>query len=187
MAERFGPQPPDPAVDRRVREVVKSWKLDITAYKLDIPLKTGIAVGAMGYRHAPLDVKVAVAMFCFTVACFDDKVIGVQECREFLPRYYQHQPQQHILLEKILESTHVLRQLVPTYSANIIFSGLLEYCNEDVFYAEQPIVTSHNLKLEAGNYSEFVRMVDGIPGPFIVSIWPKSLFPDVKEYVQALP
>ena len=90
-------------------------------------------------------------------------------------------------LDKILEATYDLRQLVPTYSANIIFTGLLEYCNEDVFYADEYVVASHDLRDEAKNYSEFVRMIDGIPGPFIVSIWPKSLFPDVKEYVQALP
>lgn len=185
--ERFGPHLPDPAVDRRVREVIQSWELGIAPHKLEIPIKTGVAVGAMSYRHAPFEVQVAVALFCFAVACFDDKVIDAQGRREFLPRHYHNQPQLHVLLDKILESTHALRRLVPSYSANLIFTGLLEYCNEDVFYSDESVVASHDLKKEARNYSEYVRMIDGIPGPFIVAIWPESQFPDVKEYVQVLP
>ena len=167
--------------------MVNSWNLDVPIHKFEMSLKTGIEVGTMAYRHAPLDMQVAIAMFCFTVACFDDKVMSAQERREFLPRYYQNQPQHHAILDKILEATYDLRQLVPTYSANIIFTGLLEYCNEDVFYSDESVVASQDLRGEAENYSESVRMIDGIPGPFIVAIWPKSLFPDVKEYVQALP
>ena len=174
-------------MDRKVREVIASWRLGIPDHKLEMLINTGVGVGAMSYRHTPFEHRVAVALFCFSAACFDDKVIGVDQCREFLPRYYQRQPQQHILLEKFLESTHALRQTVPTYSGNIIFTGVLEYCNEDLFYGEQPAVAYHDLRPAAGNYCEFVRMLDGIPGPFVVSIWPKSLFPDVKEYVQALP
>ncbi|KAK7678713.1 hypothetical protein QCA50_018295 [Cerrena zonata] len=185
--ERFRQHPPDPAVDEKVREVIQSWELGIAPHKLEIPIKTAVAVGAMSYRHAPFELQVAVALFCFTTLCFDDKIIDAQGRREFLPRYYQNQPQLHVLLDKFLESAHALRRLVPSYSANIIFTGLLEYCNEDVFYSDESVVASKDLKNEARNYSEYVRMIDGIPGPFIVVIWPESLFPDVKEYVQALP
>ncbi|KAK7683864.1 hypothetical protein QCA50_013242 [Cerrena zonata] len=185
--ERFGPHLPDPAVDRRVREVIQSWELGIAPHKLEIPIKTGVTIGAMSYRHTSFEVQVAVALFCFTAVCFDDKIIDAQARREFLPRYYHNQPQLHILLDKFLESAHTLGRLVPSYGANIIFTGLLEYCNEDILHSDQPVVASHSLKKQASNYVEYVRMIDGIPGPFVVAIWPESLFPDVKEYVQALP
>ncbi|CAL1716263.1 unnamed protein product [Somion occarium] len=186
LIKRFGP-PPDLAVDSKVRETIDSWNLGIPPDILEMRIQCGVAVGALGYRHASFELQVAVALFCFIVACFDDGLIGEKARREFLPRYYLNQPQLHVVPERMIETALALRKFVPLYSGNIILSALLQYANEDVFYMDESVVLTQDLQPEAREYVEFVRLNDGIPGPFIVCIWPTSICPDVKEYIQALP
>lgn len=178
---------PDARVEKEVRETIASWGIDVPAERLELPISTGTLMGAMSYTHTSLEVRVAMSLFTFLIACFDDDVITPQARREFVQRYHFRQPQLHPLLDKLVSLSHTISEQLPSYSGNAFIAGVLQYCNEDVLAKDQSSLMHDLINQDAKEYVEYVRMADGIPVPYMVIIWPELQFSDIKEYIQALP
>ncbi|CAL1716302.1 unnamed protein product [Somion occarium] len=184
-AERFPPHPPPAVVDGKVREVIRSWNLDIPEHICEKAIVVGVDVGFAAYRHTPYDLQIVIALLTFCATLFDDKSLDSKAMREFVPRFCLGQPQLHPLLDRFIECTMNLPKFFPLYTANLICSAVLLYANEDVYWREHAEKTT--LHPSAWQYVEYSRLKSGMPETFVVSIWPSSICPTLDEYVQAIP
>ncbi|CAL1716300.1 unnamed protein product [Somion occarium] len=185
-AKRFPPRSPPTTVDHTVREVIRSWNLDIPENVYERYIVCGVDIGFAAYQHTPYDLQIAIALFTFCATIFDDRTwLDPKAMREFIPRFCLGQPQLHPLLDRFVESTMNLRKFFPLYTANTICSAVLEYANEEVYCAED--VDQTMLRPGAWQYVEYTRLKSGIPEPYAIGIWPSSVCSDLKEYVQAIP
>ena len=186
LADRFPPRTAPPAVETKVRETVKSWKLGITDEMTDKYTVVGLEMGYAAYQHTPHTVQIAVSLFTSCLTMFDDAAgANMQSMQEFIPRICRGKPQLHPLLTHLIECADVITQYLPNYTANMIHSGLMAFVNEEISGRENE--NQLTLKPDASNFIEYSRYKSGIPEPYAASIWPASICPDVSEYIQAFP
>ena len=85
----------------------------------------------------------------------------------------------------MVEATNNLRQFLHEYGANTVHSSLLMFANEELWY------TRHTDKLvlrpDAGGYIEYSRYKSGVAEPYAFGIWPKDIFDNAEDYIQAIP
>ena len=186
LADRFPPRTAPPAVEAKVRETVKSWKLDITDEMANKYIVVGLDIGYAAYQHTPHIVQIAMSLFTFCVTMFDDSVgVDAQALQEFVPRICHGKPQLHPILTHLLECADMITQQLPNYTANTIHSGLMAFVNEELSGRDDGYQIA--LKPDACTYIEYSRYKNGLPEPFAACIWPMSMCPDVNEYIQAFP
>lgn len=186
FAERFPPRSPPPAIEAQVREIVRSWKLNIPENTHEKHLIVGVHFGYAAYQHTPYAVQIAVALFTFCATMFDSGVVDdMQALREFIPRFCAGQPQLHPILTQFIATVGALREFLPEYSANLVYPSMMSYANEELYCWKG--ANELTLQAESGSYIEYSRLKSGMPEPFIACIWPHTMCPDVGEYVQAFP
>lgn len=186
LTERFPPRSRPVVVETTVREATRAWKLDISDEVYEKCIVVGLDMGYASYQHAPHALQIAVALVTFCATMFDEAVVGdVQAMREFCPRLCTGQPQLHPILTRFVEAGGVLRGFLPDYTANMVYPCLMAFANEELFcWGGANEITLHP---EGANYIDYSRFKSGLPEAFVVCIWPRSMFPEVGEYVQALP
>ncbi|KAK7688327.1 hypothetical protein QCA50_008699 [Cerrena zonata] len=143
-------------------------------------------LGYAPFHHASYDLQVALSLFTFCAMIFDDAVlIDPNAVQEFVPRFCDGKPQLAPLLDRFVEAASHLRGFLHEYGANSVHSALLMYVNEEVWDAKG----AKNMVLhpDAGGYIEYARYKNGVAEPYAFGIWPKALFSDTGEYIQAMP
>lgn len=181
----FPPRTPPPAVEAQVRETVRKWNLDQTEEYYEKHLIVGLDIAYAAYQHTPYEVQIAVALFTFCATVLDDAAIDMRATHEFIARFCAGEPQLHPILTRFIETAGALREFVPEYTANTIYPSMLSFVNEDLYGrkgAQQLVLCA-----DSGDYIDYSRFKGGMPEPYAVCIWPRSICPDAEEYVQALP
>lgn len=186
FSDRFPPRNAPPAVEAKVRETVKSWKLDIKDEMVDKCITVGLDIGYAAYQHTPHAVQIAVSLFTFCVTMFDDAAeADMQAMQEFIPRMCKGKPQLHPLLDRLVECTDMLTQYLPEYTANMMHTGVMAFFNEEL--SGRKDASRLTLKPEAGTYIEYSRYKNGLPEVYAACMWPLTVCPEVNEYLQAFP
>ncbi|KAI0792639.1 isoprenoid synthase domain-containing protein [Abortiporus biennis] len=80
--------------------------------------------------------------------------------------------------------TYEMRKHFSTYSANAIATSFLDYANAELLLRESKDM---QLKPSSSTYIEYIRLREGFSEAWAAFIWPESMCPDPKEYVQAFP
>lgn len=184
--DRFPPRTPPVAVEEKAREIVKSWKLDIPEETYERYIVIGLDIGYAAFQHTPHAVQIAVSVFTFCATMFDDAAgTDIAAMREFIPRVCDGRPQLHPILTHFVECTGALREFLPDYTSNMVHTGTMAFANEELCgWQDANKLTLHP---DAGNFVEYSRYKNGISEPYAACIWPRSMCPDVGEYVQAFP
>ena len=184
--DRFPPRTPPTNVEARTREEIKSWHLDVPEEEYEKRLVVGLDIGYAAYQHTSYDVQVAMALFTFCATMFDDAIgPDMKAMQEFIPRICTGQPQLHVILTQFIRSASLVRGYLPDYTANMVHTCMMAYANEEVCGWKD--ANTLDLRPEAGNYIDYSRYKNGISEPYAACIWPSTMFPDVKEYIQAFP
>lgn len=184
-AERFPPNTPPPIVEQKVTEVINSWNLPIPKEKSDKYRICGIHFGYAPYQHTPYEVQIASALFTFCTTIYDDAALDIEAMREFVPRWCEGKPQLDPFLDRFVETTMALREFFPPYAANTICSSTMEYGTEEVYNVDE--APDAEFTPDSWQYIEYARLKGGIAEPYAILIWPKSICPNVSEWLQALP
>ena len=186
LADRFPTITVASAVEAKVRETFKSWELNITDETAEEYIIVGLEMCYAAYQHTPHAVQIAMALFSICVAMLDD-VVGtdIQSMREFVPSICRGKPQLHPLLTHFVECADMITQYLPNYTANMIHCGLMAYVNEELNVKDNG--SQLVLKPDTSSYIEYSRYKSGVPEPYAASMWPRSICPDVNEYIQAFP
>ena len=184
--DRFPPRTAPPAVETKVRETVKSWKLDITDQIADQYIVVGLDIGYAAYQHTPYEIQIDMTLFTFCATMFDDAVgTDMNAMREFIPRICRGKPQLHPILSHFVDYADKLTGYLPDYTANMVHTGMMAFANEELCGWKD--ANQMTLKAEASNYIEYSRYKNGISEPYAACIWPSELCPEVSEYIQAFP
>lgn len=147
-----------------------------------------MSIATTAYRHiTDVETEVALSIYTFLTSLFDDDVLDLDVLRQFVPRFYSRQPQLSPLLDLFVETiTVMLPKHYGAYSSNSIVSSSLDFFNAEVFERDG---SAEGLEVGqwSGIYLEYVRWKSGISEAYACQIWPKSLCPDTKAYIQAIP
>ena len=184
--DRFPPRTPPPEVEARTREDVKSWELDVPEEEYENRLVVGLHLGYAGFQHTPHDLQVAMSLFTFCATMSDDAIgPDMKAMQEFIPRIIAGKPQLHVVLTQFIRSSSMLREFLPDYTANMVHTCMMGFVNEEVCGWKD--ANNLDLRPESETYINYSRYKNGIAEPYAACIWPITMFPDVKVYIQALP
>ncbi|KAK7692765.1 hypothetical protein QCA50_004398 [Cerrena zonata] len=186
FADRFPPRTAPPVVEAKARDIMRSWKLDISETTFEQYFVIGLDIGYAAYQHTPHAVQVATTLFTVCAALCDDVVAtDIQAMREFIPRICTGQPQLDPILSHFIEMASEVRKYLPDYTANMVHTCMMGFANEELCIRQD--VNQLTLKPDAGTYIKYSRYKNGLSEIFAACIWPSTMCPDVAEYIQAFP
>ena len=91
--------PIDPIVAQKFTEAISSWDLGLSPKLQERHASVGLLTGAVAYRHTPVEVQVAVAIYTYLGTMCDDDVMSKDALRDFGPRLFDGVPQLHPILD----------------------------------------------------------------------------------------
>ncbi|KAI0820535.1 Trichodiene synthase-domain-containing protein [Trametes gibbosa] len=193
LISRLAPHPgwrdlqfdPDGSVERRVRSIVAGWEPELTALRRFEPgLISSVDIVTSCYNHAPLDVKVHIALYNTLAILTDDSEIASAALDAFMERFYSCAPQLHPHLDHMVDMLRRMPDYFSSYGAKTIIQGTVEFINVN---ALEPSTQRMPLSPDAISYVITRRMKNGVADPYAAFIFPKSDFPDGTTWMQALP
>lgn len=179
-------QRPDPRVQQIVRENLQQWDLGLPSHSYEKAFIAGHSIAITAYHHVSSpQLQADIALFTGLAILVDDAAMGIPAIEEFVPRFVSGSRQLHPSLDRFVESVHTLAAYFPPFAANIVLSSTIDYVNSELYQRQE----KENMYLERGSipYTKYMRSKDGYGEAYAACIWPKSVFPDTKKYVQAIP
>ncbi|CCL98540.1 uncharacterized protein FIBRA_00539 [Fibroporia radiculosa] len=174
----------DLELEARVKEIVHSWGNEqlLRHYVITVPT---LAVTA--YSHiTSMDTKVLITLFTIIILAMDDPaVLDSLSFREFHQKMCMGVVQQEAGM--LGELTKVLKQMWDHYSAfsaNSIYVSTLRFVNASILEHD---AQNEPLRRGALPFVEYKRSMSGTTEAYACFVWEKSKFPDIKEYMQAIP
>lgn len=180
-------QRPDPAVNKLIQERLRKWDLGMASDAYEKAFIAGLCIALTAYQHTPLEVQVEVALYTGLVIVVDDRLVDAAAVQEFVPRFCSGSRQLHPTLDRLVESCHDLEKYHAAYAANVIFSATMDFVNCELLSRGGNDVMGFRVHQNSLPYIRYFREKDGIVGAYSAFIWPKEVFPDANEYVQAFP
>jgi len=175
----------DPVVKGKALDIAKSWNLGLPDGVLDKYLTVGLVIAITAYGHTPFDTQVAIALYTLCCTIADDTIMSNEILREFVPRFFDGQPQLHPILTHLVEELTILRKQYSSYSGNALVISTLEFINAEMFLRDEG--GSELRAREATDYVDYIRWKTGVGEAYGAFIWPRALFPETKTYIQAMP
>ena len=162
-----------------------TWNLSIPQDLHDKYATLGLNMAASAYRHTPVEVQVSIALYSFLGIMIDDAIIPSDFIREFPSRYFENRPQLHPILTHFAEMIARVRTHFLPFGANIIITNSLDFVNSEMFVRSEGGPDMH-AQVDP-SYADYIRLKTGIGEAYAVYVWPRTMFPDTKTYVQTLP
>ncbi|KAH8100278.1 isoprenoid synthase domain-containing protein [Cristinia sonorae] len=175
----------DPIVRDRALERAKGLHLGISDNELERYLTVGLVIAVTAFGHTPRDVQVEIALYTFFCTMADDSVMSHEMLREFVPRIFRGEPQLHPILAELLKELSILRQYFTPYSSNIITTNTMDFFSAEMFLRDEG--GSDSGSANSTEYVDYIRWKTGIGEAYAAFIWPCSMFPQTKTYIQAIP
>ncbi|GBE82198.1 predicted protein [Sparassis crispa] len=174
----------DPELTSRVKEVIQTWDVDGS---IGSPVNTAITLTFTAYNHiANFDTKLQIALFTVIVLSLDDPVVlDSLPSREFHRLFSAGAPEaQSGLLAELTRLLPGMWDHYPRYAASAISTSALDFVNMCILENETKDLV---LSADAVPFLVYRRTKSATAEAYAHFIWDKTKFPDVKEYVQAIP
>ncbi|KAK7730365.1 hypothetical protein SLS53_009065 [Cytospora paraplurivora] len=149
-------------------------------------LKTGLIITTNAYAGHPIEVQVYIATFTWLVCVIDDVAASMRpELERFQERFYSNESQPNPLLQALAD---VFKETYLHYEnivANFIIVSSLSFVTASVLEVRPEF---ENLKPTKGgqNWPYYVRDKGGLPEAYGYMVWPKALYPDVGQFLEAI-
>lgn len=131
-----------------------------------------------------LELQAEIGLFTGLAVLIDDGLVGTPDPQEFLTRFWSGSRQLHPSLDRFAETVHTLMKYFTQYGANALLSSTIDFLNSQIFQRENRAI---DLGLGSIPYTKYLRAKDGYVEAYAAFVWPKDIFPDTKEYIQAFP
>ncbi|CCL98541.1 uncharacterized protein FIBRA_00540 [Fibroporia radiculosa] len=174
----------DLELEARVKEIIHSWgnEQHLRHYVI-----TALILTVTAYSHITnMDTKVLITLFTTIIIAMDDPaVLDSLSFRDFHQKMCTGAVQQDTGM--LGEFTQLLKQMWDHYSAfsaNSIYASALRFVNASILENDAATVT---LRKDALPFVEYKRSMTATTEAYACFVWEKSRFPDIKEYMQAIP
>lgn len=186
ILERFRFCGVDDALKKPFFSAVSDWSLSMTEEQLQRYATVGLTIAATAYRHTPHDVQLAIALYTFFVPIIDDEgILSYDVIRQFPARLFDGSPQLHPVLVHLVDNLASMRQLFPVYSATVITADTIAFVNAEMQVRDDGEV---DIRRDVSTeYVDYIRLKTGLGEAYAAFIWPRSMFPEIKRYIQTLP
>lgn len=176
---------PDLMVERRVREIVKTWDIgNVGPTRLDGHIFTGAHIGAAAYGHTPFEVQVHIALLTMILSSIDDFNIEPVALEEFMSRLHTGTPQRHPLLQHLVEVLAATEKFFSPFTSKAIVTSSISYLHQNFIDKE---IENMPLNQAAMPYIEYKRIYNGAAEAYGYLVWDKFTFPDITSYIQTIP
>ncbi|TCD67996.1 terpene cyclase [Steccherinum ochraceum] len=176
----------DAAVKNSFFNTVSDWSLSMTEEQLHRYATVGLTIATTAYRHTPSNVQLAIALYTFFVPIIDDDdILSHDMIRAFPTRLFDGSPQLHPVLVHFVDNLASMRHLFPIYSATAITADTIAFINAEMEIRDGGEVDIRR-DISAG-YVDYIRLKTGLGEAFAAFIWPRSVYPDTKRYIQTFP
>ncbi|KAK2011370.1 longiborneol synthase [Colletotrichum eremochloae] len=163
-------------------------------YPLDTPIsakafRLGYSLGLLCHPNHPTEVQGFVGLFTWLVVQYDD-IVGqndeMAEAQLFQERFFRGETQPNAMLEGLANLMREAPRWFDPVLANLLQISTLKFltCNlleRHKGFLNMP-VTRAGVK-----FPDFVRDLSGINVAFAVFCFPKAQYPDVEQYLEAIP
>ncbi len=178
-------QRPNPIVEKIVRERIRQWDLGLPSHVHEKYFMFGHSIAITAYHHVSSpELQAEIGLFTGLAILVDDAVMGSPAIQEFVTRLCTGSRQLHPSLDRFAETVHGLGKHFTQYGANAIISSTIDFVNSELF---QRGARDIDLGLNSIPYTKYMRGKDGYVEAYAAFVWPKDVFPDTKEYIQAFP
>lgn len=184
IARHFGPQRIPHDVESRVREELNRWDLKADPDFLEKYTQVGLEIGTKAYRHTSVDLQVDITIFTLAATLYDDAYMGYEAMSQMPHRFHTGQPQMHPTLQLCADTVLAMKRHFTDYSANVIVTSWLDFASAELLEVE---TKKMNITSGSAAFIEQLRMKTGVSEAYAAFIWPKDMFPNTTEYVQAIP
>lgn len=172
----------DVTVKKKFYDMVNASNLGLSSDVVKKYGTVGMMIGVTAYRHTPIDIQVLVAFYTFCVAMMDDDIMSPDDIREFPFRLCDGCPQGHPILTRFaIQLTSMYDYFVP-FGATTIFASTLEFINGEMLVRDDGGPDEAVIE-----YADYIRSKTGLGQGYAAFMWPRSMFPSSKTYVQAFP
>ncbi|TCD65127.1 terpene cyclase [Steccherinum ochraceum] len=175
----------DSAVKSRSLEIVKTWNLGLSDKVLEKYLEVGLVMATTAYRHTPFDAKVFIAVYTCCVTLTDDNIMTNEMISESCSRLFGGEPQLHPILTALIGCLTTARLHYSTCMTNTIAMSTVDFLSSEMFLRDEG---GSDLQVpEAATFVDYLRWKTGIGEGYAAFIWPESLFPKNKSFIQTIP
>lgn len=171
----------------RGTEIIRTWNTGLSDKHIEKYLTVGLVIAITGYGHTPLDVQLVIGLYTFCATITDDTVMPNEVIRECAPRLLTGQPQLHPILTHLVEYTLIFRKYYSSFNANAIAVSTIDFLNAEMFNRDEGGSELRLAVREAAQYVDYMRWKTGVGEAYAAMIWPQTMFPETKNYIQAMP
>ncbi|CAI0649256.1 unnamed protein product, partial [Colletotrichum noveboracense] len=163
---------------------------------LDTPISSkgfrlGYSLGLLAHPRHPTVVQGFVGLFTWLVVQYDDLVgqaegAMVEEAMAFHKRFFSGQRQKHNLLEGLAT---LLREAYDHWDpvlANMLQLSALKFLTCNLLERHEGFL-SFEVTRAGEKFPDFLRDMSGINVAYAVFCYPKAMYPDVSQWIEAIP
>lgn len=144
-------------------------------------------MGEMAYQAHDRDIRLLIAKLTFFTLYVDDKSSRCDDptpFTEFQQRYTLSMPQSDPVLDQFVICLKQVWTHWDPISANAIVTAILEFVNGCCI---ENSTTGMQLNPHARRYPYFLRSKTGGTQAFAFFVFPKTQYPNLREFIQAIP
>ncbi|KAK1529217.1 longiborneol synthase [Colletotrichum paranaense] len=171
------------------RAVEIGWPLDTPLSQKGFRL--GFSLAAMCHPRHPIEVQGYVGLFTWLVVQYDDIVGqnegGMDEAQHFQRRFLNGETQPNAMLEGLAGLLRQAPDIFDPVMASLLQISALKFMTCNLLERHDGF---QNMKTTRGagiKFPDFLRDLAGINVAYAVFCFPKAQYPDVSQYLEAIP
>ncbi|KAI3531364.1 longiborneol synthase [Colletotrichum filicis] len=171
------------------RAVEIGWPLDTPLSQKGFRL--GFSLAALCHPRHPVEVQGYVGLFTWLVVQYDDIVGqndgGMDEAQNFQRRFINGETQPNPMLEGLAGLLRQAPDFFDPVMASLLQISTLKFLTCNLLERHVGFQKMKTTRGAGVNFPEFLRDLSGINVAFAVFCFPKAQYPDVSQYLEAIP
>ncbi|KAF4454055.1 longiborneol synthase [Fusarium albosuccineum] len=150
----------------------------------------GYAEGLLAHPGHPVELQAYIGLFTWLVVQYDD-IVGrdndmIDEARLFQQRFIRGEPQPTKLLEGIANMMRRAHDHFDSVLADLLQISVLKFLASNVLEQHDGFqrVKAHQM---GRNFPDFYRDMSGMSIAFAIFCYPKVLYPEINNFLEAIP
>ncbi|KAI0155205.1 isoprenoid synthase domain-containing protein [Xylariaceae sp. FL1272] len=150
-------------------------------------LSAGVEYAALCYPGHPIEVQTYIAVFTLLVLCLDDHTIeGSHAIEYFHKRFYTGERQVTSVLEGLSQLIREAHHHWTPIAANLITTNIFAFVTATTIELKE--LVKPEAQVNSGHpWAYYKRCSDGLGDCFAAFTFPRALYPDESQWIQAIP
>ncbi|KAJ7156090.1 isoprenoid synthase domain-containing protein [Mycena crocata] len=149
--------------------------------------ENGYSVAANNFPGHPLEVQLYIATYTWLAFVIDDTTSSMaDDVAHFQERFYAGEKQPTLLLQGFAEVLRSTYDHFDNVVSNFIILSSLAFINSNVLET-RPEFRAMKATKGGVKWSYYFRDKEGLPEAYAYFTYPKALYPDIGEFLEAIP